>query len=649
MSKFQNLSLLPLCLASALVSTQVASADQGYLIEQRGKGFSFNTQTGLATQKGVSMPGLNAAARKGDFQFGSYWEPGAFRSTLTFGEKTLVDGKDVNDVSRLGGFRFDRNGSYVYVRTTKGPKARVKLVQDGHMVLDWPRLTAVSVLSYDLAALTLAIYDKKNRRTKFYRYARNERGVVADGTMVGELKGCSVLSAKVIGRQIVLQVFCDPKRGSDLLSLDIHTGRISTLLNSDADEVLATQIRRQKGSFSALSVSGSQDAKMAYHAISGVLMNGLGEPMSYGSDEAGKQSWGQSYRTLALAKLYKKSGHPVFAQLARRAISNTLANQNAHLGLTGRFNPSCAWASRIYSTDHRSPVSFQINQAMISSALLKSCEQLGKQCPLKLRKAIAKNASCLVRSYEPYFDKETKLYRIQYGAPFRFDGIWAPWNWHLTWSVVLDRVGKRERNSELRNRAKNISGRFIKSWTLSDQGALWRYWVPRYYDGWTAADNISKHRPKRSAEKQPKRYEDVNHAGLSLLGLSALKADVDPRFRRAVKTTLDHLLDHGSILPRDLDGKGPRTPRWMPGAGWDAFATGKMRARYASLMPGAASGQQLLAYANLFRPSADFRLKLTLHSCTDEGCTSDKEWTYYSLEKFLSDNPLFGITSNVGQ
>lgn len=644
-----TVSLLPLYVAGSLMANGTANAEQGYIIEQRGKGFSFNTQSGEATQKGVSMPGLNALARKGSFEFRSYWELGGFRPTLTFNRKTIVNGKDVDDVSRLGGFRFDRNGSYVYVRTTKGPKARVKLVQDGHMVLNWPRLTAVSVLAYDLSSLTLAVYDKANRRTQFYRYRRNERGMIADGQMVGELTDCSVLSAKVIGRQITIQAYCDPVRGSDLLALDIHTGRVKTLLATAADEILAPQIKRRKGAFSVLSVSGSQNAKMAYHAITGTLMTSLGEPISLASDEAGKQSWSQSYRTLALAKLYKKSGHPAFAKLARRAMSNTLAGQNVKLGLSGRFNPSCGWASRIYSNDKRSPVSFQINQAMISGALLRSCEALGGQCPAKLQREISENAACLVRAYEPYFDPSSGLYRIQYSAPFRFDGIWAPWNWHLTWAVVLDRVGASQNAPMLRARAISIAGKFLKTWTLTDQGALWRYWVPRYYEGWGPGDKISKHRPKQRADKSPKRYEDINHAGLSLMGLAALEKDLSQPIKTAVRATLDRLLDYGSILPRDLDGKGPRTPRWMPGAGWDHFAGGKMRARYTSLVPGAASGHKLLAYANLFRASADFKLQLTLHSCTDERCKAGKTWTYHSLEKFLADNPLFSIRPVVGQ
>ncbi len=641
--------LLALAVAGSLAATERAHAEQGYIIEQSGKGFSFNTQTGEATQKGVSMPGLNALARKGSFEFRSFWEPGGFRPTLTFNRETIVDGRDVNDVSRLGGFRFDRNGSYVYVRTTKGPKAKVKLIQDGHMVLSWPRLTAVSVLSYDLSSLTLAVYDKAKRRTQFYRYRRTERGMVGDGQMVGELMDCSVLSAKVVGRQIIIQAYCDPSRGSDLLALDIHTRKVKTLLATAADEILAPQIERRKGALSVLSVSGSQNAKMAYHAIAGTLMTSLGEPMSLASDEAGKQSWSQSYRTLALAKLYKKSGHPAFAQLARRAMSNTLANQNAKLGLSGRFNPSCGWASRIYSNDKRSPVSFQINQAMISGALLRSCEALGAQCPAKLRREILENAACLVRAYEPYFEPSSGLYRIQYGAPFRFDGIWAPWNWHLTWAVVLDRVGASQNAPMLRARANGIAEAFLDTWSLTDEGALWRYWVPRYFQGWSPGDKISKHRPKQRADASPKRYEDINHAGLSLMGLAALDKDLSHPIKTAVRVTLDRLLDHGSILPRDLDGKGPRTPRWMPGAGWDHFAGDRMRARYASLVPGAASGHKLLAYANLFRPSADFVLQLALHTCTDMGCNPAKKWTFHSLDSFLMANPLFRIRPIVGQ
>jgi hypothetical protein len=110
-----------------------------------------------------------------------------------------------------------------------------------------------------------------------------------------------------------------------------------------------------------------------------------------------------------------------------------------------------------------------------------------------------------------------------------------------------------------------------------------------------------------------------------------------------VQRTLDRLLEEGSILPRDLDGAGPRSPRWLPGAGWDAFATPAMRARYASLLPGAVSSDQHLAYAELYDPAASFDLRMNLSDCRPTGCTALHDWRFSSIHSFLADNPRFTL------
>lgn len=623
---------------------ETVSGGVGWVVSQSGRDFAFNTATGLATSRGITSPGLISVSRSGGREVLKYWEEGAYRATVTLDGQALIDGYDLDDVARISGFRMDRQGSSVYLRTTKGPKARVELIQDGHKVLEWPRLQIVSVLAYKADGLTVSVFDKKAQRTEFFRYRRSQGGPLqTDGERIGALTGCAVLSAKVLERGIGLQVYCDPEQGSDILLLDFATGRIEPVAASGADEFFAFELEKRKGSIPVLSVSGSDSARMAFHAVSGALLSNLGEPMARASDEAGKQSWSQSYRTLVLAELFRKSRHPVFAELAITAMTATLRRQNGKQSIGGQYNPSCAWASRIYSTDRRSPVSFMINQAMISGSLLRACEALGDDCPLKLRQAVARNAQCLVESYEPYFEAQAGLYRIPYGAPFRFDGLWAPWNWHLSWAVVLERVGEWRNQPALVNRAHGIAERFVRTWEKPTDGALWRYWVPAYYDGWTAADKVSLHRPQQKA-RAPKRYEDINHAGISLLGLSALSYRLGADDISGVARRLDRLLGEGAVLPRDLDGAGPRSPRWLPGAGWDAYATQTMRQLYTRKLPGSVSSDQHLAYAQLYDPAAPFALDLTLRLCEGKACRVSRRWSFESLDAFLSGSPLFSIT-----
>ncbi|WP_422369088.1 hypothetical protein [Pelagibius sp.] len=630
--------------AAALLGGSPVLAADGWEISQSGRDFSFNTASGLSTSKGVSRAGLVSVMRRGGKEMLRFWPAGGYRETVILDGEVLVDGSDLEDVSRVSGLRMDRKGSHVYLRTTKGPKARVELIQDGQTALTWPRLQIVSVLAYDERSLTVSVFEREKRETTFLRYRRSTEGrIEAEAARIGSFSDCTVLSAKVLRAGIGLEVFCDPRRGSDVVLLDFASGKITPVLASQADEFLGFSLGRPAGAIPVISVSGSQSARQAYHALSGALLHSLGEPMARASDEAGKQSWSQSYRTLVLAELFRKSGHPVFADLAVGAMTATLDRQNKAQGIEDRFNPPCAWASRIYSLDRRSPVSFMINQAMISASLLQSCAALGERCPLKLRAAILANAQCLVQSYEPYFDQTAGLYRIPRGAPFRFDGLWAPWNWHLRWAVVLERVGELLPDPALVARAHTIADSFVESWEVDSGGALWRYWVPAHYRGWTKADQISLHRPEQKAAA-PKRYEDINHAGISLLGLSSLSYRLGPDRQAALQRTLDRLLAAGSVLPRDLDGRGPRTPRWLPGAGWHAYATDTLKDLYSRRLPGSVSSDQHLAYALLFDPAAPFDLDLTLSYCGRDACGQQRRWSFASLRALIEDNPLFTIT-----
>lgn len=615
----------------------------GWTITQTGRNFSYSTMTGLATAKGVTRPGLISVTRAGKREVLKFWEEGAYRASVSVDGDSLIDGYDLDDVARISGLRMDRQGSSVHLRTTKGPKAKVELIQDGRKVLEWPRLQIVSLLAYKSSALTVSVFDRKKRRTEFLRYRRGRDGLLEpQAERIGALEDCALLSAKVLETGIGLQVYCSPERGSDILLLDFDSGRIQPILATTADEFFAFELGRERGAIAVLSVDGSDSARQAFHSISGVLLSNLGEPMARASDESGKQSWSQSYRTRVLAELFRKSRHPAFAELAIGAMRTTLRRQNALHGTTGGFNPSCAWASRIYSIDRRSPVSLMINQAMISGGLLRACEALGDDCPLKLRAEIVANAQCLVRSYEPYFDQAAGLYRIPYGAPFRFDGLWAPWNWHLSWAVVLERAGQATSQEELVRRAHTIADTFVETWEKVEEGALWHYWAPAYYDGWQESDEVSLHRPKQKA-RAPKRYEDINHAGISLLGLSALSYRLSPRQREAVARRLEFLLAQGAVLARDLDGAGPRSPRWLPGAGWHAFAGESMHQLYTRKLPGSFSSDQHLAYAQLFDPTAAFQLDLTLSQCGMTECKQARTWSFPSLDAFLGRNPLFTL------
>ncbi|MEM8837120.1 MAG: hypothetical protein AAGE89_03430, partial [Pseudomonadota bacterium] len=445
---------------------QAAGAEDrlpGYEISLKGKKTSFNTATGKLTLQGISRKGLVSAQRRSNLLLSRYFEDGGFRKTIELNGEILVDGRDTNDIARISGFRTDRDGSFVYVRITKGPDGQVTLVQDGDRILTWRRNSRISIVSYDREALVTAEYDQLHGRTIFLRYARLANGGISpESRLIGALEDCALLGARVTKTSIIVQTYCDPSNGSDLVEINRETGAQTDLAASSADEMVSPMRPREKGAIAVLAIDGNPNGRQAFHAIAGIFLSSLGEPMSLASDEAGRQSWAQSYRTRTLGLLFEKTGHPVFAALTIRAMMNTLMQDNRTLGLTGPFNPSCAWASRIYSQDGKSPVSFLVNQAMIASALTRTCERLGAFCPTRLKTAIERNNRCLIAAYEPHFDHKHGLYRIQYGAPFRFDGIWAPWNWQMSLLPVLVDVAGSQENDALKHRAANIASRFVE-------------------------------------------------------------------------------------------------------------------------------------------------------------------------------------------
>lgn len=642
-----------LCFITIWFSHTFANDKTGWIIKNKTNGFSYNTLTRKMAKKGIRAQGLISVASQGDLVLKNFWQEGAYRSTMMFGEKVLVDGYDIYDVSRIGSFRFDKAGEFVYIRTTKGPKSLVKLIHNDEIILTWPRLTQVKILAFKTLEMIVSVYDEKKRTTSFLRYKRLPSGAIQNSyEAVGQLENCSILSTKIVKSGILLQTYCDTQKGSDIQLLNFTTHKLTQVIASNYDDILAFHLKdkkngKYKDSIPILSISGTASALQLYHATNGSLMKMTGEPMSLASDEAGKQSWSQSYRTLTLAELYKKTQHEAFANLASQAMESTLRQQNKFVGIEQPHNPGCAWASRIYSIDGKTPLSFMINQAMISNSLINSCEKLANHCTVPLKRAINENASCLVDAYEYLFMKEEGLYRIPYGSPFRYDGIWAPWNWHLTWAGVLRHVASLNNNEALDLRALNIVKKFINTWELTKEKTpriLWHYWPKQYYQGWSEQDKVSLNRPKQNPKDLAKqRYEDLNHAGISLLGLSYLDHDLTPSVSQGLQNTMSHLLKLGAILPRDMNGDGPHHPRWALGAGWHQFNSPALNQLYTHQLPGSLSNNKHLAYALLSDPKAEFELTFTLSYCALSKCETQQTWSWSNIDDYIDNNPLFEV------
>lgn len=624
----------------SLPATGLAEPGPGWIIEIPAKRLSHDTGSGLTTTPFGARRGLEFIGRSGEIAAAGFWLPGAHKASIVVNGETLVDGTDDLDIGRIGGFRFAADGSTLFVRSTKGPEATVDLIHNGRTLRSWPRGRVVQILAFDGTEVHFAIRDGRGNPLKISRIG-SPGGRALDGRTetLAVLKGCALASGRKRGVTMVLELICQPEQGSDVHGLDLTTGKLRPLVAGAGDDMFAPVKPKHRGRLPVLSVTGNANAKYAFHAIRASLLTQLGEPRALGSDAMGTQSWGSSYRIRALAELAAKTGHPAFADLAVNAMTNVLDQTNRRHGVNGRFNPSCGWASRIYSRNGREPVSLLVNQAMISGALLVACDRLGGACPAALSQRIQANAQCLARHFEPHFDAPTGLYRIQHGAPFRFDGVWAPWNWQISWANVLARL---RGSPGLNARARTLGDRFVDTWRNTATGALWRYWPDRYFDGWSDRDAVSIHLPNKSAQAA-RRFEDINHAGISLLALADSGRRLSPGERRAAQRTLDRLVRQGLAVPRHMDGSGPATSSWLPASGWHTLATEGFREFYAHGVPNATSGSRHLTYAQLYDPDAAFELALTVRECSAGQCTVVKSRTFRSLSAFLEGNGLFRL------
>lgn len=647
----------------ALAQNQGNSTAVHWQIKQKTSGFSYNTSTKTMSVKNIEKQGLISVARRGDFLLQNFWQEGAYRSTMSFNSQIIIDGYDINDVSRINSFRFDKQGNYIFIRTAKGPKSKTELILNGETIYSWPRLTNIKILTFAENKITIALYMEKQLTTQFYRYDLNEmRSFILEDSFLGRIDGCTVLSSKVLKAGLLLETYCQANYGSDVLFLNYKSKKIMTISASTGDEFIGYALldRKQKKSikgYPILTLEGSTSARQLYHAISGVFLKFLGEPMSRSSDEAGKQSWSQSYRTLTLSELYSKTKHPSFAILSTQAMEATLRQQNTYSDISEQHNPPCAWASRIYSQDSITPISFLINQAMIANSLIHSCNKVGSFCSSELKRKIDDNAICLVNEYKYLFDEGQGLYRIPYASNFRYDGLYSPWNWHLSWAAVMKYVARITKNKQLKERADNIIAKFIASWEFTAEQhpkVLWKYWTPHFYKGWQVKDKVSLYRPKQKPAVLAKlRYEDLNHAGISLLGLSFSKHSLSNNQQIAITNTINNLLSFGSMLPRDMNGKGPRNPRWSLGAGWHKYASNSLKELYAHKLPNNVSNNKHYAYALLSDSNAPFFLQLSLSTCelneystleiNRVSCDKLKTWSWHKISDFINDNPLFSL------
>ncbi|MEM8798249.1 MAG: hypothetical protein AAGE61_21985 [Pseudomonadota bacterium] len=628
-----------------LLLTPSTQANPHYEIVTSNGVRTFHTKTGSLTQNDVTRKGLITASTRGGKRIEHVVEPGSFQKTVFVDGKRIIDGRGAKDLSAKSGFRMDKKGSTLYLRRERGKNARVRIIHEGKNILSFPTKERVSVLAFDENRLFLSLREIRSRKTRFVSYRRGANGKIDPKPKeFASYKDCALISARPSGPDLLLQVYCDAKRGSDIVRLEVKSGRIVPVAASRADEIFSPLRVDQKGATAILSITGSEAARHSLHALWGILLSSLGEPHALSSDWAGRQSWTQSYRTRALGHLYQKTAHPVFAQLASLAMKRTLSQTNARLKISDKNNPPAGWASRIYSIDGKTPFSSLVGQGVIASAMIDACRRLGNACPSDLKAKISKTATDLAAFTNPSFDRKEGLYRIRHGGAFKHDGVHAPWNWQMIFLPVLEEAARASNDPALKKRSRLVGRNFLRSFELHPKGALFRYWPQSFYDGWTKAEKRSVNNPVQRP-RPARRYEDVSHGSLSLLGLSESAAfdDMPKNYREAVSKRLNRVLRKAPFIDKDIDGKGPSGPRFYPTTGFTRFGTKRLRQAYATSFPGVTSSGRMLTNAMLMDPKKPHDLTLKVLACSKTACREDRRYRMTSLDEIVTKNPLFSI------
>ncbi|EFO32048.1 hypothetical protein TRICHSKD4_2637 [Roseibium sp. TrichSKD4] len=551
------------------------------------RGLEVDLETGNVRLRGVEGQCLEKVSKAGPHVLVVEKRPGDDRPSIMVDGTERFINANKETRARLGSVHLTKTGDVFALRQWKTGAKQTELLQNANVVLSWPRNISAKLIRVDDAAIYVLEASHRNL-TKLVSYALPLLQVDEHGskTLI-DFKGCHVDRLRLRKQTVWAKLECDDQRGAGIFKIPLATGIIEKplLSKADADFISLPKRERRRAGETFLIAAGSQSALHFFRAVNGLMLSQTGEVRACSSDAEGLQSWNQSYRLQALSLLYEKTGDNTFAQLASKSIRLTLAAQDGLQERAGPNNPECGWSSTIYGGGHER-LSLLINQAVIANALSSACSRLGSMCSYANSQQITKTLQCLKGAYEPNFDAATGLYRIADKIDFRFAGKVAPWNWQMSFAALLGALSEDKANQ----RAQQLADRFLDEWDSDDQGSLWRYWPEAYY--------LEKGLEDRDIKDQ--RFEDVGHAGISLLALKNFKIDDVPD---AVRARLDHLLSFKPAVPCDLDGDGPPSPRWFPAGGWADYASDSFAATYADPVPRGNSADRIYARARLMIPT----------------------------------------------
>ena len=223
-----------------------------------------------------------------------------------------------------------------------------------------------------------------------------------------------------------------------------------------------------------------------------------GEPFSWGSEDHGFLAWNQAYRIRGLNQIHALTKDKRIEKIIEQAVLNIMQNSN----------PEELYSSIKYSYDLKTPVSSNIENAVIYKAMLSS---RGKLTNLDVAKLIFKAEKAF-----SYFEKQfyNNFYHFPYAQPYRFDGIVQPWNYQAAMGMLAIELYQATGKRKYYDRVESIFNSFIKELDLVDGVDLWHYWPCEFYQGWELASGKSSNTPVYSSSCDT-RYEDTSHARIT--------------------------------------------------------------------------------------------------------------------------------------
>jgi hypothetical protein len=162
-----------------------------------------------------------------------------------------------------------------------------------------------------------------------------------------------------------------------------------------------------------------------------------------------------------------------------------------------------------------------------------------------------------------------------------------PFNQQNAFGLVLLELYTATGDNKYRERAIRLAASFESEFEYTSNGGLiWHYWPGIFYDGWTAADDVSDNTPNKIPQVD-NLYEDVSHASINIAFIFRFMAICGNNIFTfqdigALRKTLENIRygeKYSRFISGDIDYQSPLI-RFRPGFAWIQVNDVKLKEQY---------------------------------------------------------------------